>query len=289
MGRVKPRGPTSPSIGGRPGWRALVASYVVLTLLASFAFGPITIALFAALKSRVELADDPLGPPPEWRWSNFATAWQLAHMGDGFASTLIVVAGTILGVCVIAGCAAYAMARLDLPGARAVMVCLIIGGAMPIQLFLVRLFFLWTELGLYDSLFGLIVVYWGIFSPYATLLLRSFFLRIPRDVEDAARLDGASEWAVLTRITLPLSWPGFFTVALTTGIAAYNEFLLASTFIQSEDRLPVATRFFAFRQGLGQDYPMFSAAGLVMLLPVLVVFLVLQRRFIDGFSTAQLR
>jgi raffinose/stachyose/melibiose transport system permease protein len=262
--------------------------YLVLSLLAAFSLGPLTVFFWSALKTQAELGDNPMGLPSSWRWSNFVEAWHTAHMGVGFTNSAIVVAGTVVGVCLIAGCAAYAMARLDLPGSGLVLVYLLVGGSLPIQLFLIPLFYLWTRLHLYDTLVGLIIIYCAVFSPFATLLLRSFMVSIPRDYEEAARIDGAPEWVLIWRITLPLSWPGFLTIALTTALAAYNEFLLAVTFIQSPEYLPVSTGFFAFQQGFSQNYPLISAAGLLMLAPMLAVFLALQRRFVEGITASGL-
>jgi raffinose/stachyose/melibiose transport system permease protein len=262
--------------------------YLVLVLLAAFSLGPLTVFLFSALKTQAELGDNPMGLPTSWQWGNFVEAWQTAHMGVGFVNSAIIVFGTVAGVCVISGSAAYAMARLDLPGSGSVLVYLLVGGSLPIQLFLVPLFFLWTRLHIYDTYLGLIVIYWAVFSPFATLLLRSFMLSIPRDYEEAARIDGAREWTVLLRIVLPLSWPGFLTIGLVTALAAYNEFLLAVTFIQSPEYLPVGTGFFAFQEGFSQNYPLIGAAGLMMLAPMLVIFLALQRRFVEGITSSGL-
>jgi raffinose/stachyose/melibiose transport system permease protein len=106
---------------------------------------------------------------------------------------------------------------------------------VPLQLFLVPLFFLWSTLHLTNTRFGLIVIYWAIFSPLGTLLLRSYLVGLPRDFEDAARIDGANELQVMLRVVLPLSWPGLLTVALVSGVAAWNEFFFAVTFIQDNN------------------------------------------------------
>jgi raffinose/stachyose/melibiose transport system permease protein len=180
------------------------------------------------------------------------------------------------------------MARLDLPGSGAFITYLLVTSSLPTQMFLVPLFYLWTSLHLYDSLFGLIVIYWGLFSPFATLLLRSFMLTIPREFEEAARIDGAGELRVLFRVVLPNAVPGFLTIALVTALSAYNEFLFAVTFIQDSFLLPVSTTFFTFQEGYTQDYTLIGAAGVIMVLPMLVLFLALQRRFIEGVSASGL-
>jgi raffinose/stachyose/melibiose transport system permease protein len=281
--RVRPASSVKPS---RRGAGPLI--WVLLCLLLLFALGPLVIFVFSALKTQSELATSPLSFPHQMHWSNFVTAWQQANMGAGLINSVIVVAGTVAGVCVIAGGAAYALARLNLPGANTYITYLLVTGSVPTQMFLVPLFYLWTRLNLYDSLFGLIVIYWALFSPFATLLLRTFMLAIPREIEEAARIDGAGEIRLLIRVVLPIAAPGFLTIALVSALSAYNEFLIAVTFIQNGALLPVSTTFFSFQQGYTQDYTLIGAAGLIMVLPMLLLFLALQRRFIDGVSSTGL-
>jgi raffinose/stachyose/melibiose transport system permease protein len=263
-------------------------TYVLLCVLLLFALGPLVLFVFSSLKTQSELATSPLSFPSALQWSNFTTAWEQANMGAGLLNSAIIVVGTVAGVCVISGCAAYAMARLDLPGSGAFITYLLVTSSLPTQMFLVPLFYLWTGLHLYDSLFGLIVIYWGLFSPFATLLLRSFMMTIPREFEEAARMDGAGELQVLFRVVLPNALPGFLTIALVTALSAYNEFLFAVTFIQDSFLLPVSTTFFTFQQGFTQDYTLIGAAGVIMMLPMLLLFLALQRRFIEGVSASGL-
>lgn len=262
--------------------------YVILTALAVYSLAPLVIVVFTSLKSEIGLAQNPIGPPVHPQWGNFVQAWQQGAIGVGMENSAILTLGTILGVCVIAGCAAYAMARLDLPGANSVIVYLIFTSALPLQLFLVPLFFLWTRLHLYNTLFGVIIIYWAIFSPFATLLLRSFMLSIPRDFEEAARVDGASEVRVLWRVTLRLVAPGFLTVALISGLAAWNNFLIAITFLQSPGVQPVSAALYAFQQGFSSNYTLIAAAGILMLLPMMILFVLLQRHFVAGIASGGL-
>ena len=262
--------------------------YVALGVLALYSVLPLVIFLFTSLKSEAELASNPLGFPAHPMWSNFIQAWDQGHLATGLRNSVIITLGTVLGVCVIAGCAAHAMARLDLPGSGWVTGYLLGTTALPIQLFLVPLFFLWSHLGLYNNLFGIIVIYWAIFSPFATLLLRSYMLSIPRDYEDAARIDGAGEISVLRRITVPLAVPGFVTIALVAGLSAWNEFLLAVTFLQSSNVQPISIALYSFQQGYTENYALISAAGVIMLIPMVLFFLLLQRRFVAGLTAGGL-
>ena len=263
--------------------------YVVLILLALFALGPLLVLAFNSLKSDAEIGRNPLGPPLSPDFENFSNAWVQGNFATTMLNSTILTVGTIVGVCVIAGTAAYAMSRLDLPGTDAVLLYLFVASAIPFQIFLVPLFFLWSILQLTNTLFGLIVIYWAVFSPLATLLLRSYLVALPRDFEDAARIDGASELQVLLRVVLPLSWPGFLTIALVSGIATWNEFLFAVTFIQDNNLKPIITSFWAFRSNFSTDWGLTSAASIIVILPIIVLFLILQRRFISGLTAGGLK
>lgn len=260
--------------------------YVILTVLAIFSLGPIALFFFNSLKTDSQYAAGALGLPKTWEWSNFTDAWTQANMGAGLANSVVVVLGTIVLTCVVSACAAYALARLKVRGASAFMTYLLVASALPSQMFLVPLFYLWAKAGLYDTRLGLILIYCGLFSPFGTLLLRSFMLGLPREMEEAARVDGAGELRVFTRIVLPNMLPGLLTVALTTGLSAYNEFLFAITMIQSDSRMPLSTTFFTFQQGFTQNFTLISAAGFIMIVPMLVLFLLLQRRFINGLANS---
>jgi raffinose/stachyose/melibiose transport system permease protein len=203
-------------------------------------------------------------------------------------NSAIIAGGTIIGVCFIAGMAAYAMGRLDMPGTNGVIMYLIATTALPIQLFLVPLFYLWSHLHLYNSLLGVIIIYCALYSPFATLLLRSFMVSLPKDYEEAARLDGAGELRVLWKVTLRLVAPGFLTVALIAGLQAWNEFLIGVTFLQNTSLQPVSVALYSFRQGFSQNDALISAAGIIMMLPMLGLFLVLQRHFIAGIASGGL-
>jgi raffinose/stachyose/melibiose transport system permease protein len=266
-----------------------LGAYAALTALAVFALGPLVVLVFNALKSPQEAATNPIGMPHHPRFANFVDAWRQGGLSTTMANSAFITIGTVVGVCLIAGMAAYALARLEIRGANAVTAYLLLAAAIPAQLFLVPLFFLWTRIGLYDTRLGLVIIYWGLYSPLATLLLRSYLISLPRDFEDAARMDGASELRVLRDVVIPLSRPGFLTVALVIGLFAWNEFFFAVTFIQSQDKLPVITSFLAFSQNFTRDWSLTSAAAILIVLPVLALFLALQRRFIEGLTGTGLK
>jgi raffinose/stachyose/melibiose transport system permease protein len=263
--------------------------YAILVILALFALGPLVILVFNSLKSKAEIGRNPLGLPLSPVFENFPEAWTQGDFATTMVNSTILTVGTIVGVCIIAGTSAYAMARLNLPGTNAVLLYLFVASAVPFQLFLIPLFFLWSTLNLTNTRFGLILIYWAIFSPLGTLLLRSYLVQLPRDFEDAARIDGANELQVLLRVVLPLSWPGLLTVALVAGLATWNEFFFAITFIQDNNLKPVTTSFLAFQTNFSQDWGLTSAAAIYIILPIVVLFLILQRRFISGLTAGGLK
>ncbi|MCU1411032.1 MAG: carbohydrate transporter permease [Rhodoglobus sp.] len=260
-------------------------SYAVLVILGLFAFLPVLVLLFNSLKTSLELGTNPLGPPSSLDFSNFVEAWTRGSMARGLGNSAILVAGTILGTWLCAGSAAYALARLDLPFKRGVETYLFVIISLPVQMFIVPLFFLWVRLGLINTLFGLIVIYVALNTPFSVLLLRTFLVGIPRELDEAARLDGANELQVATRVILPLSWPGFLTVGLVSGLGAYSELMFAVTFLLDPAQMPGATSFLQFSQGFTQLYNLVNAAGVIIVLPLIILFLLMQRRFIAGLAT----
>ena len=209
----------------KPLRRALLV-YAPLVILALIAAGPVLVIIFNSLKTAREIMLDPLGLPDSLQLVNFEQAWKRGNFLTTIRNSAILTVGSVLGVCTISGLAAYALGRLRVRGANGVITYLFLTTTAPAPLFVIPLFFMWTRLGQINSLSGLIIIYWGVMSPFGTLLLRSFMLSLPPELEDAARVDGAGELRVLLRIILPLSWPGFVVVGLITALNTWNEFFL---------------------------------------------------------------
>ena len=269
---------------------SLVPNYVILSLLVIFSLGPLTVLGFNSLKSNAEVGRNPLGPPREAiQWENFTEAWEVGEYSVALRNSLIIVSGTIVGVCLVGGMAAYALAKLDLPGTDAFIIYFLVGTSLPVQLFLVPLYFLWARLGLVDNLLGLVIIYVALYSPFATFLIRSYMVAIPPDFEDAARVDGASEWQVFSRVIVPITWPGFLTAGLVTGLWAWNEFLFAVTFLHKPEVMTVILSYYNFAGRYGRDWGLTSAAALILILPVVAIFLLLQKQFIEGLTEGGLK
>ena len=271
--------------------RALSAApkHIVLLLFVILAGAPLVILVFNSLKTRFELGLNPIGPPQNPQFSNYVTAWTQSDFALHATNSAILVIGTVTCVLVFGGLAAYSLSRLQPPGTGAVMFYMLAVTAFPVWLYLVPLFFLWSKLGLLNTLFGVIMVYTAINSPLAIFLLRSFLIKIPKELEEAAVLDGASRIGILTKVILPISWTGFLTVGLVVAVAVWGEFQIAFVMLQDTSKLPVTTSFYRFAESFGQDWSLTSAVAVMAILPIVILFIVFQRRFTEGLTEGSVK
>ena len=270
--------------------RAFV-SYAVLSMLLVFALYPILVLVFNSVKTSADMALNPLGFPRAIHVGNFAEAWVRGSFARTVPNTLFLVVGSVAGILVLGGPAAYSMSKLDLPqgAVNGLIVYLLVLQSLPIQLFLVPLFSFWLRVGLVNTHLGVILIYIALGSPFSMFLMRSYFLQIPDDFRDAARVEGAGELGIFWRIMVPLTWPAFLTVALVNSMNIWNEFLIATVFLTKTDKFTVVTSYQAFTVRFGRDWTLTSAASLMMIFPIVALFLALQRRFVQGLTQGGLK
>ena len=261
----------------------------ILLVLAATALAPICILVLNSLRSDTAISGGPLGIPASPIWSNYPSAWSTAGYSVAFRNSLIVSASTVAGVCTFAGLAAYGLARIRARGSGAVLVYLLIGLTLPAQLFLTPLFIAWVHLHLNNSLFGLIFIYWGIYIPFGTLLLRSFFISLSPVFEEAARVDGCSELQVFGRIVVPMAWPAIVSLAVIVAVWSWNEFFFAVTFLTNPNVQTVAVRYYRFLGIYSSNLADISVGGLVVCCVPVLFFILLQRRFVQGLAAGGLK
>ena len=262
----------------------LTVTYIALGVLAFIALFPIALLVLNSLKSAQEIVQNPLALPQEIRWDNFVRAWEDARFGRTLLNSVLLTGTTIVLVCTTGSLAAYVLARKKVKSWRVVTAYLLATTTAPIQLFLFPLYFGFAKLGLINNVFAVSLVYTAIYSPFAIMLLRTYFLAVPRELEEAALVDGASHWQIFTRIMLPIVSPGILTVALIIGLYSWNEFLIATTFLQKQDQLTAVVSFFLLSGQYSSDWGEIMAAALIIVLPVVVLFVFLQRHFIEGMA-----
>lgn len=269
-------------MAGRSGGSAL--AYAVLGLGAATALFPMALMVMNALKSSLEIVTDPLSLPLHGHWENFAHAWRDAQFGQALLNSVLVTAATIIVVCATGAMAAYALARRRVRGWHAISVYFLASTTLPIQLFLFPLYFAFAKLGLIDNVFAVSLIYVAIYSPFSIFLLRTYFIAIPAELEDAAVIDGATSWQVFIRVMLPIVSPGLITVAVITGLNTWNEFLIASSFLQGKAAQTAIVSFYSLGGQYSSDWGEIMAAALIVVLPVMVFFVLMQRRFIEGMA-----
>ncbi len=262
----------------------LTITYVVLGLLLVVALFPIALLVLNSLKPAAQIVQNPLALPEVIRWDNFTRAWKDARFSQTFFNSAVLTGMTIILVCSTASLTAYVLARRKIKAWKVVTFYLLATTTAPIQLFLFPLYFGFAKLGLINNVFAVSLIYTAIYSPFAVMLLRTYFLAVPRELEEAALVDGASHWQVFTRVMLPVVSPGILTVALIIGLYSWNEFLIATTFLQKADRLTAVVSFFLLSGQYSSDWGEIMAAALIVVLPVVVLFVLMQRRFIEGMA-----
>jgi multiple sugar transport system permease protein len=265
----------------------------VLVHLLVYALALATIApfLWMVATSLKELPDI-LTYPPKWiperfTTENFVSAFQAAPFGRFYFNSVFVASAVTLGQLFTCSLAAYAFARLQFRG-REVLFYIFLGTMMiPGQVTMIPGFMVLHWLGWIDTYAALIVP--GLASAFGTFLLRQFFLTIPRDLEDAASLDGCSRFGVLWRIILPLSRPALATLAVFTFMGVFNDFLWALVVVSSEEMKTVQLGLAIFRDRYQTDWGQLMAASVVSTLPILTVFFFAQRYFIRGITLSGLK
>ena len=262
----------------------LFLAYIVLVFGAALALFPLALMALNALKSSIQITTNPLSLPHGVRWTNFTRAWVDAQLGRALLNSAQVTATTIIVVCATGSMAAFALARRQVRGWRLISVYFLASTTLPIQLFLFPLYFAFARLGLIDNVFAVSMIYTAVYSPFSIFLLRTYFLAIPAEVQEAAVIDGATRWQTFSKVMLPIVSPGIITVAVITGLNTWNEFLIAYTFLQDKTAQTAIVRFYLLGGQYSSDWGEIMAAALIVVVPVLIFFVLMQRRFIEGMA-----
>jgi raffinose/stachyose/melibiose transport system permease protein len=259
-------------------------------LLAGFAVTalfPLLLVGINSLKLSTQIVDDPLSLPKSFAWSNFSQAWQYGHFAKGFANSVMLSGTTVLVVLVCSSLAGYVLAGKKVRAWPLISVYFMVSLTVPIQLFLFPLYFGFAHLHLLGNVFAVGVVIAGMNMPLSVFLMRTFFLNVPKELEEAATLDGASTRQLLLRITFPIVSPGFITVAIISGLNAWNDFLISSTFLQGNYTATLG--YLSMNGTFSTDEGVMMAGAVILIVPVVVVFVILQRFVVDGLASGAVK
>ncbi len=220
--------------------------------------------------------------PSPWEFGNFAEALTTLPFLTMLLNSVVLTLGRVLGQVVLCTMAGYAFARLRFPGRTPLFLAFLSVLMVPSQLFLLPQFELIQRLGWMNSFAALIVP--GIFSAFGCFLMRQFFLQLPNDLEEAARIDGANAWQIFYKVMLPLAKPGIVALAVFTALWSWNDLLWPLVVTTDPTKEPLTVGMSQLI-GLHQtNYPVLMAAALLACLPMLLTFAILQRQFIQGIA-----
>jgi multiple sugar transport system permease protein len=229
--------------------------------------------------------------PSDWSWDNYSTVFDSGLFTSALRNSVgISLIATALSV-VLATLAAYAIARLDFPGKRAVLTVALAVAVFPVISIATPLFDVWRTIGLYDTWPGLIIPYLSLTLPISIWTLSAFFREIPWELEQAAQVDGATSWQAFRRVIVPLAAPGVFTTAIISFFVAWNDFVYGITLTSTSAARPVpaALAFFTGESQFQQPTGAISAAAVVVTIPVVVLVLLFQRRIVAGLTNGAVK
>lgn len=241
--------------------------------------------LLSSFKTTRELIFDPWGLPAEFQWQNYVEAWNSANLGAGIMNSVFLVVACSVASIVLGAPAAYALARFKRPSAGPLTVFFVLGLGIPAQAVFIPLFIAFDRMGLTDSIFGLFVIYTGLSLPFTVFLLTGFFRSLPRDLEEAAALDGLKPIATFWQIMMPLARSGLITVFVLQAISFWGETFFAMVFLRQESTISVALlQFMKAMQYTGARWEVLFAGIVLIILPLLIVYIWLGSRIIEGIA-----
>jgi multiple sugar transport system permease protein len=259
--------------------------WMLLLIVGGLYAAPIALMVVSSLKSREQLVRDPYQVLPDpLRWENYIDATQGFPFLLGLSNSLMLCAGCVIGTTLSCSLVAYSLARVRWRGRRMAMVLVMITMMLPWHVAMIPRFWLTRELGLYDSLWAIILpTFLG--NAFYIFLLRQFFLTIPEELFDAGRMDGLNHWGLYTRIAVPLSLPALAAVALFQFIETWNDFSGPLLYLSDPDKFPLAYSLERFVSSYGDQTHLLLAAAVMFTLPPLMLFFLSQRTFVRGIST----
>jgi len=263
----------------------MVSSYGIMLLFAAIYVGPLLILIFVSMKTLPEFFADPTGLPESFQFANFADAWELANFPRFLLNSLIyTVVGTTLFV-IMSVFVAFPIARGYVKGAGALLTLYVVALFLPPAL--IPQFQLILNLGMFNTRQGYILLF--LVNPIALIIMVNYIKSIPRELDESAAVDGCGYVRFVWSILIPLIRPAIATVTVIHAINIWNELILANVYLTNEDLFPITKGLIVFEGVYGSDWPKLAAAVLMLMLPMLVLFLFLQRYIISGLTSGAVK
>lgn len=253
---------------------------------------PYLIMFFASVKSKPEiLSVDPTYFPTEWHWENYVTMWSTAEtpLVQNLISTIVISVFATLLVLLVALPAAYYTARFRFPGRMVFMFLVIVTQMLQPAVLTSGLFRQFISLGLSDTWLAMILVNAAFNLSFAVWIMHSFFAGIPKEVDEAAQIDGASRLTVLFKINLPLVWPGIVTAIVFTFVACWNEFAASLIILSTAGNQPLSVALTKFVGQYETSWQYVFGVSIVAIVPVVILFMIIEKRLVGGLTAGSVK
>lgn len=263
--------------------------WLFLILMAAFAVIPLLQVFLNSFRTDMAVKSNPIGLPDTLVFNNYPETWKIGGYATAYLNSIFIASVVIILVIVLVGLCGYALSKMHFAGREFIIGYFFVALSLPSFLYIVPDYYVMNKLGLTNSYIGIILLYTAIELPFNMLLLRTFLMSIPRELEEAGKIDGCSELMVLIRITIPIAKPIFLTIALLTFVRVWNEFLWANTFLVADNLKTVATRYVRFVGEFSSNMVRIYTASVITVAPVILLYLIFSRRFIEGMTSGSVK
>jgi len=264
-------------------------AWILMIIYGMLTIYPLFWLMISAFKSNAQFFNEPFALPDQWNYSNFITAWTTSKMGRAFLNSTYVSLFALALTLFLSSLTSYVIARFSFKLKGATLLFFVIGMLIPIHSTLVPLFILMKQLKILNTHLALILPYTAFALPTAIFILTAYLREVPKEIEEAAYIDGASLWGVFFRIMLPISLPALSTVSILTFLHSWNDFSFALVFISKSTlkTLPLAVSNFA--DGFQVDYSLTLAAMTLSVVPTIIIYLLFQEQVMKGMTAGAVK
>jgi raffinose/stachyose/melibiose transport system permease protein len=261
---------------------SLGPNYLVLFISLGIAILPLLFIFFTAFKSTDEIARTMFLPPETWRLDNFIQAWTYGHFSKFFFNSVVVIFPVVVVSTLFSIFSGYAFAKLKFLLDEYLFIFLLIGMIVPQEAFVLPLYNFISKIGLHNTYWAMILPSIGMSVCFGTFWMRSFYTSLPKDLIDAAKVDGCNNFSVILKIALPMAIPAITTLVVLLFIWTWNDFLIPLIMVSTDDyrTLPLGLAFFQGRYT--SDISLISAGAVIVALPTVIIYFLFQRQFIRG-------
>lgn len=262
---------------------ALVPVFLVI-------LGPFFWLLMSSLKTEAEIGQaNPFALPAQLMWQNYADAWQIGGFSELILNSLMNLAGVVALTLITCAPAGYALAKIRFPGREWMFYAIIFGLTIPVQAIVIPLYQVLFNLGLINSLVGITLAQVSNGIPFGIFLMRSFFTNVPDELIEAARMDGASHFQILTKIFLPISTPAVMALVIISALSTWNDFFLPLIVLISSDVQTIPLGLVRFAGTYASEYRLVFSGTVISFLPIILLYILTQRRFTEGLTQGAIK